>query len=172
MFEDFFNQIGPWAWVLIGLVLLVLEIFVAIPGSLFLFTGIAAIIVGALALLFGWDWNSVITFGGGESPASIDGWVLQLAIFGVLSLILVIFGRRFFARRDRAADAINLNARAARLVGSSFILVDAIVDGSGGRVKVGDSTWRAVGPDMPSGTRVKVIGYDGTILRVEPEFPA
>lgn len=154
MIEDFFNQMGPWTWVLIGLVLLVLEIFLSLPGSIFLFTGIAALVVGAAALLFDW------------------GWEYQLVTFGALSVILVVVGRRYFARRDRAAIDINLNERAAGLVGSSFILVDAIVDGSGGRVKVGDSTWRAVGPDTPSGTRVKVVGYDGTILRVEPEFPA
>ncbi len=151
--EDFVAQIGPWAWVLVGLALLVLEIFLSLPGSIFLFTGIAALIVGATALLFDW------------------GWQFQLIGFGILSVALVVLGRRFFAGRDTAASDINLNERAAGLVGSSFMLVDAIVDGSGGRVKVGDSTWRAVGPDTPSGTRVKVIGYEGTMLRVEPEFP-
>ncbi len=151
MIEDFFNQMGPWTWVLVGLVLLVLEIFLSMPGSVFLFTGIAALVVGAIALLFDW------------------GWEFQLVTFGVLSVILVVVGRRYFAKRDGAAKDINLNERAAGLVGSSFILVDAIVDGSGGRVKVGDSTWRAAGPDTPSGTRVKVVGYDGTTLRVETE---
>jgi membrane protein implicated in regulation of membrane protease activity len=153
MIEDFFGQVGPWGWVLVGLVLLVLEIFISVPGSIFLFTGIAALIIGASALLFEW------------------GWEFQLIGFGVLSLVLVVIGRRFFARRGKDEPDVNLNQRAAALVGSSFMLIDAIVDGSGGRVKVGDSTWRAVGPDTPSGTRVKVVGYDGTILRVEPEQP-
>jgi membrane protein implicated in regulation of membrane protease activity len=153
MIEDFFEQIGPWGWVLFGLALLVLEIFVSVPGSLFLFTGIAALIVGVTALLFDWAWQA------------------QLIVFGILSIALVLAGRTFFSRRTKEETELSLNERAARLVGSSFMLVEAIVDGSGGRVKVGDSTWRAIGPDTPSGTRVKVVGYDGTTLRVEPEFP-
>jgi membrane protein implicated in regulation of membrane protease activity len=34
-------------------------------------------------------------------------------------------------------------------------------------VRVGDSVWRAEGPDLPAGDRVKVIGVDGAALKVE-----
>jgi membrane protein implicated in regulation of membrane protease activity len=146
---DFFQQLGPWNWVLAGLLLLVLEIFVAVPGSLFLFTGISALVVGASALLFDW------------------GWQFQLIGFAALSLILVIGGRRYFAQRARTEGDQGLNERARRLVGSTYVLVEPIVDGTG-RVKVGDSTWGVAGPDTPAGTRVKVVGADGSILRVEP----
>jgi membrane protein implicated in regulation of membrane protease activity len=146
--EDFFQQLGPWNWVLAGLILLVLEIFVAVPGSLFLFTGIAALIVGVSALLFDW------------------GWQFQLIGFAVLSLILVIGGRRYFAQRAAQEGDQGLNERAKRLVGSTYVLVEPIVDGHG-RVKVGDSTWAVAGPDAPVGTRVRVTGADGSILHVE-----
>ena len=150
MFEDLFAQLGPWTWIIIGLVLMVLEIFVAVPGSLFLFTGIAALIVGASALLFDWAWQ------------------FQLVGFAVLSIVLVMFGRRYFARQTVDEQDQGLNERGSRLVGRIYTLSEPIVNGSG-RVRVGDSTWGVSGADMPSGTRVKVVGVDGSTLRVEAE---
>jgi membrane protein implicated in regulation of membrane protease activity len=34
-------------------------------------------------------------------------------------------------------------------------------------VRVGDTVWRAEGPDLPSGAKVKVTGVAGTVLQVE-----
>ncbi len=150
MFADLFAQLGPWTWIIVGLILLVLEIFVAVPGSLFLFTGIAALIVGASALFFDWAWQ------------------FQLVGFAVLSLVLVIFGRRYFARQEVEAKDQGLNERGSRLIGHVYTLSEPIVNGSG-RVRVGDSTWGVSGLDMPSGTRVKVVAVDGATLRVEAE---
>jgi membrane protein implicated in regulation of membrane protease activity len=150
MFQDLFDQMGPWTWIIIGLLLLVLEIFVSLPGSLFLFTGIAALIVGASALLFDWAWQ------------------FQLFGFAALSVVLVLFGRRYFANQaDRTGDQ-GLNERGKRLVGSSYILTEPIVNGSG-RVRIGDSNWGVTGADTPSGARVKVVSVDGSTLRVELE---
>ena len=36
-----------------------------------------------------------------------------------------------------------------------------------GKVRVGDGWWRAQGPDLPAGERVKVVGVDGNMLKVE-----
>jgi hypothetical protein len=150
MLQDLFDQMGPWTWIIAGLVLLVLEIFVSLPGSLFLFTGIAALIVGASALLFDWAWQ------------------FQLFGFAALSVVLVLFGRRYFANRAAREGDQGLNERGERLVGSSYTLNEPIVNGAG-RVRIGDSTWGVAGVDMPSGARVKVISVDGSTLRVEPE---
>ena len=38
-----------------------------------------------------------------------------------------------------------------------------------GRVRVGDSDWRATGPDAPAGSRVRVVGADGSTVQVVPE---
>ena len=150
MIEEFFDQVGEWTWIIIGLILLVLEVFLTIPGSLFLFTGIAALVIGASALLFDWAWQ------------------FQLVGFGVLSLALVLLGRRYFAERGESEGDATLNERGARLLGKIYPLVEPIVDG-GGRVKIGDSTWAVSGSDAPEGTRVRVIGADGSTLIVEPE---
>ena len=47
------------------------------------------------------------------------------------------------------------------------MLDSPIVDGRG-RVKIGDAFWTAHGPDLPAGTRVRVLAADGGALRVEP----
>ena len=147
--EDFIEQVGPWGWILIGLVLLVLEVFIAIPGSLFLFTGVAALIVGVSAILFDWAWQ------------------FQLVGFGVLSIILVMLGRRYFSFARANQDAEVLNVRAVSMVGSVYLVVEPIIAGQG-RVKVGDSSWGVTGPDSATGTRVRVISADGATLVVEP----
>ena len=36
-----------------------------------------------------------------------------------------------------------------------------------GKVKVADGWWRAEGPDLPAGERVKVVGVNGNMLTVE-----
>jgi membrane protein implicated in regulation of membrane protease activity len=39
-------------------------------------------------------------------------------------------------------------------------------------VRVGDSTWRVEGPELPRGARITVVAVDGTLLIVEPEGSA
>jgi membrane protein implicated in regulation of membrane protease activity len=58
--------------------------------------------------------------------------------------------------------------RGQELIGRTLLVSDAIVDGRG-KVKVGDGVWLARGPDTAAGTRVKVIGLEGTVLQVAPE---
>jgi hypothetical protein len=42
-----------------------------------------------------------------------------------------------------------------------------IVNGEG-RIKVGESTWKARGPDAPVGAKVRVVGAKAAVLEVEP----
>ena len=58
-------------------------------------------------------------------------------------------------------------AGAVQLIGQSFELVDPIVNGRGS-IKTGDTIWRVEGPELPRGTRIKVVGADGTVLKVVP----
>lgn len=148
MIADFFDQVGAWGWWVLGLILMALEIF--LPGTFFLWSGAAAIIVGTLALLFDFAWE------------------VQVVAFGVLALVLVFIGRRYFARKRVDEGAVGLNDRGSALVGSTHILHEPIVDGTG-RIRVGDSNWRVLGPDIPSGTRVRVVAAEGSVLRVAPE---
>jgi len=38
-----------------------------------------------------------------------------------------------------------------------------------GSVHAGDTIWRVEGAALPAGTRVKIVGVDGTVLKVEPD---
>jgi inner membrane protein len=140
------HQLGPWTWWVLGLVLLGLEILV--PGNVFVWFGVAALLTGVLALF------------------TELGWQVELIVFVVLALVLVVAGRRLFARTTQPGEQPFLNDRAHRLVGSSYMLSAPIVDGHG-QVKVDDTNWRVVGPDLPSGTLVKVVDADGAVLKVE-----
>jgi membrane protein implicated in regulation of membrane protease activity len=139
--------IGPWPWEVLGIALAILEL--ATPAFLFLPMGLAA---GVIALL-------LIFFPG--LP-----WVWQVALFASLSLASVLVGRTWLRRNPTPSDEPTLNRRGQRYVGRVFTLDAPIVNGVG-KIRVDDSTWKITGPDTPGGVRVRVVGVDGTELRVE-----
>jgi membrane protein implicated in regulation of membrane protease activity len=147
MVMDLIRDLGPWTWWVVGLILLGLEIIV--PGSFFVWFGVSAMIVGAAALLIDWPWEA------------------QIVVFAILALVLVIVGRRFFSGRG-ASDRPYLNLRADRYIGTTHVIADPIVNGQG-RVRIDDTNWRITGPDLPAGSRVKVVATDGPVLKVEAE---
>ena len=147
MIMAIFEMLGGWTWWILGLALLAVEVLA--PGFFFLWFGIAAILIGISALLIAWPWQ------------------LQIVGFGILSLISAVIGRKMLGYRDVESDDPNLNIRAARLEGRTFVLTEPIEAGSG-RMKVDDSVWRVSGPDLPAGAKVMVTGSDGTTLTVEP----
>ena len=65
------------------------------------------------------------------------------------------------------SDRPLLNERAVQQIGQCYDLVDPIVNGRGS-VKIGNSIWRVEGQELPKGTRVRVLGADGTLLKVAP----
>lgn len=142
---DFVEGLGAWAWWIGGVILLALEILA--PGNVFVWFGVAAILTGVVALL-----------------ADIT-WQLEWIIFGVLSLVLVIAGRRYFARRAETSAEPFLNRRLDAMVGHDYVLSEPIVDGVG-QIRINDANWRINGPDLPSGSRVRVVGHDGAVLTV------
>ncbi|MEK1886299.1 MAG: NfeD family protein [Phyllobacterium sp.] len=150
MLERLFTELGPWNWVVLGLVLMIFE--VAAPGIFFLWFGIAAIVVGGLAILFG--------------DALGLTWQIQVIVFLVLSVIAVFIGRKLVGATDTVSDEPLLNRRAEQLVGLVVTLEEATVNGRG-RARVGDSLWRVTGPDLAAGTRVRITGVDHGTLIVE-----
>lgn len=138
---------GPWAWVVAGVIFLALELVV--PGGIMLWLGVAAIITG-LAALF--------------QPI---GWPLQFLLFGGLALVLIVGWLRYSKGREGPSDSPFLNRRAERFVGHELVLDEPIRDGFG-RVALADTTWRISGPDLPAGRRIRIVGADGAVLKVEP----
>jgi membrane protein implicated in regulation of membrane protease activity len=149
---EFIRSLGAWTWVIVGVILLAVEL--AAPGAFFMWFGLAAIGVGVFALVVAIPWQA------------------QSIIFVVLAALVVLIGRRYFARSARQAVPTGLNERGRRLIGTVAVIGEPIVDGTG-RVRIDDTTWRITGPDMPSGTRVRIVAADGALLTVTPfEDPA
>lgn len=137
-----------WHWLSLAGVLGVMEMLV--PGSYLLWLGIAAAIVGGIC----WLWPGL-------------DWHYQGLLFAVLSVAVVLVYRRWLGGRPAETDQPHLNRRGEQYVGRLLTLDRPIVDGVG-RAHVEDTMWRIVGPDLPSGTRVRVTGVDGASLKVEP----
>ena len=134
------------AWLVAALLLMASEM--AIPEMFLLWLGFAALAVFALLL------------GVPELPI-----VWQGVAFGVFSALSIVIYLKFFRNRDTPSDRPLLNRRSEQLVGEVHPLEQAIVDGRG-RLKIGDAFWVAVGPDLPQGTRVRIVAVDGMSLQV------
>jgi membrane protein implicated in regulation of membrane protease activity len=144
---------GPtfWHWLILSGLLLLVEALA--PGASFLWLSVGAGLTGLLlAVLPGLGWQLQ---------------VLHFALWSVASVSLWLWWRaRSPAGRAGGGDS-TLNRRALHYVGSEAVLVAAIAAGHG-RVRVGDGTWLADGPELPAGTRVRIAGARGAVLLVEP----
>lgn len=153
--SDLLWNLGPWNWVILAVALFVLE--TVLPGVNLLWFGLAAMIIGAVAIAFA-DFS--------PEAAALFTWQWQLVAFALLAIATVFFVRRYASSAAGPSDEPGLNTRALRYVGRVFTVAEPIVDGRG-KVRVGDGLWLAEGPDMPAGTRVKVVGVSATVLIVE-----
>jgi membrane protein implicated in regulation of membrane protease activity len=153
MIMQWLTELGPWNWMVLGAVLLTLEIVA--PGAYLLWLGIAAILTGTLSLQL---WESAFWV-----------WQVQVLVFLALSIASVLVGRRFFSSRGQDdTDQPLLNQRERQLVGRTATLEEAIANGYG-RVRLGDTLWRVAGPDLPAGTRVRVVSAESGELKVEQD---
>jgi membrane protein implicated in regulation of membrane protease activity len=137
--------LGPWNWMILAAILFVLE--VTAPGIFFMWFGLAAVATGVLAfaLDIGWQW--------------------QLVWFCLLSLAAVLLALKYLRKHPLHSERPLLNERAVQHIGQCFDLIEPIVNGRGS-VKIGDSIWRVEGPELPKGARVRILGADGTVLKV------
>jgi membrane protein implicated in regulation of membrane protease activity len=142
----FLGENAPWSWIIAGLVLLALEL--VLPGGYLLWMGIAGILTGILVLFQPLDWP------------------VQWLIFGVLSLVSILIWVRVTRRRGAQTDRPLLNQRAEHFIGHEAVL-DQPIAGGFGRLALGDTIWRIAGPDLPAGQRVRIVGAEGPVLRVE-----
>ena len=152
MIGSIIAESGPWSWMVLGLVMLVLEI--VIPGVFMLWIGIAALLVGTLSLQL---WN-----------AGFWTWQLQMVGFLALSLASAYVGTRIMRSRKDESDQPLLNRRGEQMIGRTATLTEPIREGRG-RIQLGDTLWRVSGPDLPAGARVRVTGANETDLELTVE---
>lgn len=137
-----------WYWLVLAAALAGLEMVA--PGAVLIWLGAAAAVVGTVLWLV---------------PELT--WQGQVLLFAGLSIAFVFGGRRVFGRGEGAEPHPTLNRRANQYVGTIHALATPLVNGRG-RVQVGDTQWTAEGVEnLPAGTRVRVVGADGVVLKVE-----
>jgi membrane protein implicated in regulation of membrane protease activity len=141
------NLVNNYGWWLLALALIGAEMLA--PGYFLLWIGIAAGLMG------------IVTWIAPTLPA-----IAQALLFGALAIAAcAVYWKFIRPLAEQRDDQPLLNRRGAQLVGQHFVLVEAIVNGRG-KVKVGDGSWLASGPDLPAGSEVEVVAVDGTTLSV------
>ena len=75
-----FEQLGPWAWIVLGLALMGLEL--AAPGVFLLWLGLAAVLTGLADWALGLSWQS------------------SSLLFAGLAVVAVLVGRAVTRSRD------------------------------------------------------------------------
>ncbi len=143
------DGVSFWGWAAVGLILLVVELLVS--STFFLWLGVSALVTGLLLFLM---------------PGMI--WQLQFLLFSVLSVVSIYLSRRYLARNPLRSEQPALNRRSTQYIGRRFTLVEPIAEGYG-MIVVDDSRWKVHGPDLPVGSRVRVVGAQGSLLEVETD---
>ncbi len=142
------EEIEFWHWWIAAIVLIVVEVFA--PGTVALWMGVSAAVVGLLLL-----------------AVPEVSWQVQFLVFAILSVATAIGWRAYQLRYPTVSDQPTLNRRGEQYVGRVFTLSEAIVNGTG-KIHVDDTMWKVEGEDLAEGTRVRVTGVEGTLLTVEP----
>jgi inner membrane protein len=141
-------EIVFWHWWVLGIALLIFELLA--PGVFFLWVGLSAFVVGAIAALL-----------------PVLSWQYQLFMFSVLSVLSVVLWRIYLKKHPIKSDRPLLNRRSAQYIGRVFTLEEPIINRRG-KIKVDDSIWKIEGEDCPANTQVKVVSVNGVVLQVEP----
>lgn len=137
--------------------LLVFAFGLALLGTEMLVAGFGLLWFGAAALLVA---LSTMVF-----PEM--GWIVQLILFSVLSLVTVPIGLKVFPTHAKDTDEPLLNDRLSQMIGRVAVLEDPIIGGEG-RGRFGDTLWRIQGPDLAAGSTIRVIAAQAGVLSVEP----
>lgn len=138
-----------WVWLIAAALLASAEILV--PGVFLIFLAGAAALTAVAAAI--------------GAPVAV-----QLVLFPLFALGSAWFGKRWYHQNPVSSSDPLLNDPMARHVGKTVLVVEAI-EGGMGRVKLGDGVWNAQGPDTSAGQRMKIVGGQGTCLKVEPLDP-
>lgn len=144
---EWLSTVDYWHWLVLGVVLVILEVLS--PGAFFLWLAISAGIVGVLLMV---------------NPGM--AWEYQILAFALFSVVSIAVWRMYLKRNPIQTDQPTLNRRGEQYVGRLFSLEQAVVNGHG-KIRVDDSTWKIEGPDCDSGTRVRIIGVAGVVLKFD-----
>ncbi|EKF73200.1 hypothetical protein A11A3_15047 [Alcanivorax hongdengensis A-11-3] len=137
-------------WIIAGLALMIAEF--AINGLVVIFFGISAVIVGAVKFL-----------------GLLDDTAWELTLFAILSVLSLVFVRRFLADRFMGQEQqANGPEDSAGLIGQRATVAGAFQDGVG-TVLYRGARWQAQSSHpLSEGQMVRITEHDGLWLTVEP----
>ncbi|RCU51502.1 MULTISPECIES: NfeD family protein [Corallincola] len=150
---EFMQTMGPEAWAILGITLIIIEVFA--PSSFLLWPGLSALTVSVGMLLYPLAWQD------------------QFIVFAVLSVVITLVGRRFYNPQHIISDQPELNIVSSRYIGHIYTLAEDSNNGRG-RVKIGDSLWLAEiegEKNLTAGTPVQVVAQRDTVLKVKELEP-
>ena len=140
------TALTPWHWLLGAVALMIAEALM--PGIFLLWFGAGAAATGALL----WLWPGM-------------GWQLQWVFFALVSIASIVVMRRYRDGHPEQTSHPALNQRGMSYIGRRYTLAEPIVDGYG-KLHVDDTSWKISGDNLPAGTHVRVVGVEGTVLKV------
>jgi hypothetical protein len=139
-------DVGPYHWLALAAILIGLEM--VMPTQYLIWPGIAAVVTGLLAF-------------------AVADWVVQVAIFAVLSIVLVVASH--YMPKPALGPLTALNQRTDQLVGRMATVAEDFRNGQGA-VTLDDTRWSAQsvdGSDLVAGTRVEIVAAESTLLKVK-----
>ena len=145
---DYFAANLWQAWALLCIVCLILELT---SGDFF----IICFSIGAFAA-------------GCCSP--FTGWVAQILIFAVTSVLCLAFLRPLMLKRIKTKEERVSNADA--IIGRIGRVSETIVEGGHGRVAIDGDDWKALshdGAEIAKGEPVEVVSIESIIITVRPK---
>ncbi|NQY42762.1 MAG: NfeD family protein [Legionellales bacterium] len=134
-------------WITLGVALLAIEISLGIGFLLWLSMG--ALIVGLINIVL---------------PNL--SYFTQCIMFSVWSIVSGILWWKYQRGSFTETASPNLNNKMQRLIGEIGVVDVAIINGIG-KIKIGDTLWKATGEDLPVGTKIQVISKKGKLLVVK-----
>ena len=146
--SHFLSILTHWYWFGFGIILLIIELLIINSGFL-LWIAISTFFVGFSLLLFD------------HLPGSY-----QLMIFAFSLLVCAAISRKYFRKNPIQSDQPRLNRRTEQYIGRTVILEKAIENGRG-IIRLDDSIWTVEGPNLPTGTQVRIVGADGLVLKIK-----
>lgn len=135
-------------WFILALLLIIAETLGA--AGFLLALGMAAAAIGVITFFF------------------MISWKWQLVFFSILSVLFAVGWWLLLKRRTSMYPAPLINRPFEAMLGRKVVLIEAIDNGRG-KIKINDAFWTVTGPELPIGSKVKIVAVqDGTLLVVEP----
>ncbi len=139
-----------WIWILIGLSLFVVEVFIPTDFFMFFF-GLAALAVGV-----------------GASAGLVESLWIQSVTFAVTAVAAVAFLRGPLSRRWSSADG----GPVGEIAGETVVLTEDLPPGGVGKAEFRGTTWSvrsAESGTLKAGDRCRVDKVEGLVLWISPE---